>query len=100
MKKSRFVNVLFWIFCLGYTCQLSSQESNPIETAVPFLLIVPDAASAGIGELGVASREDAFSNFHNPAKCTRQQEFALHHCFAAEAAAGVWQFCRGNERLC
>ncbi len=74
MKKSRFVNVLFWICSLGYTCELSSQESNPIETAVPFLLIVPDAASAGMGELGLASRVDAFSNFHNPAKLVFSEE--------------------------
>jgi len=47
----------------------SGQNSNRvINTAVPFLLITPDARSAGMGELGVATPADAYSQQWNPAK--------------------------------
>ncbi len=39
-----------------------------ISTGVPFLLITPDARAAGMGELGVATPADAFSQQWNPAK--------------------------------
>ena len=39
-----------------------------ITTGVPFLLITPDARAAGMGELGVATSADAFSQQWNPAK--------------------------------
>ena len=39
-----------------------------ITTGVPFLLITPDARSAGMGELGVATPADAYSQQWNPAK--------------------------------
>ena len=38
------------------------------QTAVPFLLITPDARSAGMGDVGIASSADVFSNNHNAAK--------------------------------
>ena len=39
-----------------------------ITTAVPFLIIAPDARSGGMGEAGVASEPDANSMHWNPAK--------------------------------
>ena len=39
-----------------------------ITTGVPFLLITPDARSAGMGELGVATSADVYSQQWNPAK--------------------------------
>ena len=39
-----------------------------ITTAVPFLSIASDARSAGMGDLGVASSPDAFSQQWNAAK--------------------------------
>jgi hypothetical protein len=39
-----------------------------ITTAVPFLLIAPDARSGGMGDGGVASSPDVYSMFWNPAK--------------------------------
>jgi hypothetical protein len=39
-----------------------------ITTGVPFLMITPDARSAGMGELGVATPADAYSQQWNPAK--------------------------------
>lgn len=41
---------------------------NTITTAVPFLLIVPDARGGAMGDAGVASTPDAASTFFNAAK--------------------------------
>ena len=46
------------------------QDLNTISTAVPFLLIAPDARSGGMGEAGVSSAPDANSLHWNPAKYT------------------------------
>jgi hypothetical protein len=67
------------IFCLVFTVLLINanaqnvdewlgQEGGVITTAVPFLLIAPDARSGGMGEAGVASEPDANSMHWNPAK--------------------------------
>ena len=49
--------------------QLTAQELvRPVITGAPFLQVVPDARSGGMGEIGVASLGDNFSQFHNPAK--------------------------------
>lgn len=59
------------------TFQLSAQNSfeispNPdsrvITTGMPFLLIAPDARAAGMGDMGVATSVDAYSQKWNPAK--------------------------------
>ena len=52
---------------------LKAQEFNPddfnaITTAAPFLLIVPDARSGAMGDIGVATSADFNSQHHNPAK--------------------------------
>ncbi len=46
---------------------LNAQE-RVITTGVPFLMISPDARAAGMGELGVATSADAYSQQWNPAK--------------------------------
>lgn len=46
----------------------AQNNSRVITTGVPFLLITPDARSAGMGELGVATSADVFSQQWNPAK--------------------------------
>src|SRR5258707_2445979 len=43
-------------------------QINTITTAVPFLLIAPDARAGGMGDAGVASSPDANSIHWNPAK--------------------------------
>ena len=45
-----------------------SSDINTIATAVPFLMIGPDARSAGLGNSGIASSPDANSLYWNPAK--------------------------------
>lgn len=47
---------------------LGQSNSRVITTGVPFLLITPDARSAGMGELGVATSADVYSQQWNPAK--------------------------------
>ncbi len=42
--------------------------SRVITTAVPFLMISPDARSGGMGDAGVATSPDAYSGYWNPAK--------------------------------
>ncbi len=43
-------------------------QDRVITTGVPFLLITPDARAAGMGELGVATSADSYSQQWNPAK--------------------------------
>lgn len=50
--------------------QLTAQTSsiNVVTSAVPFLRISPDARAGGMGDLGIATRPDANSQFYNVAK--------------------------------
>jgi hypothetical protein len=43
-------------------------QFNPITTAVPFLMIAPDARGGAMGDAGVSSEPDAYSMHYNPAK--------------------------------
>ena len=61
MKKS------FGLLLILFTSLLYSQN-RVITTGVPFLLITSDARSAGMGEQGVATSPDAFSQNWNPSK--------------------------------
>lgn len=45
-----------------------AQEDRVITTAVPFLTIAADARAAGMGDMGVATSVDGFSQQWNPAK--------------------------------
>lgn len=63
MKKIPILIVLF--FLIKVTAQ---DDQRVITTAVPFLNIAADARSAGMGDMGVATSTDAFSQQWNPAK--------------------------------
>ena len=67
MKK---ITILFLGFSLLSNTLVFSQEERDrvITTAVPFLLIAADARAAGMGDQGVATSADAFSQQWNPAK--------------------------------
>lgn len=54
--------------CLYASFQSFAQQERVITTAVPFLTISSDARAAGMGEMGVATSVDAFSQQWNPAK--------------------------------
>ncbi|MFB9057285.1 type IX secretion system outer membrane channel protein PorV [Mariniflexile ostreae] len=43
-------------------------DSRAINTGMPFTLIAPDARAAGMGDMGVATSVDAFSQQWNPSK--------------------------------
>lgn len=62
---------------------LDSPFYNPaITTGVSFLTISPDARSGALGDMGVATSPDGFSQFYNPAKyafAEKQQGFALSY---------------------
>ena len=45
-----------------------NNDSRVITTGVPFMLIAPDARSASMGDMGVATSVDGFSQQWNPAK--------------------------------
>ena len=44
------------------------ETMNPLITSMPSLIIAPDARSAGMGDLGVATDADLNSQYWNPAK--------------------------------
>ncbi|WP_178989863.1 type IX secretion system outer membrane channel protein PorV [Winogradskyella schleiferi] len=46
----------------------STFDSRVITTGLPFMLISPDARSASMGDMGVATSVDGFSQQYNPAK--------------------------------
>jgi len=63
------------IFC-GMSSTIKAQTVDPINvvtTAVPFLRISPDARSGGMGELGVATSPDAYSQTWNIGKVVFNQ---------------------------
>ncbi|MDR1882886.1 MAG: type IX secretion system outer membrane channel protein PorV [Prevotella sp.] len=47
---------------------LVAQESNPVLVAMPSLSIAPDARGGGMGDAGVATAPDVYSQHWNPAK--------------------------------
>jgi hypothetical protein len=67
MKK---ITILLLVFVLGSQFKMNAQEERGrvITTAVPFLLVAADARAAGMGDQGVATSPDVFSQQWNPAK--------------------------------
>ena len=52
----------------GETIVFENQERRVITTGVPFILIAPDARAASMGDMGVATSVDAFSQQWNSSK--------------------------------
>ena len=73
MFKKSFV-ILMSLLMTGVIAKAQMQETgqdldyNVISTAVPFMIIAPDARSAGMGDLGVSTSPDVYSMHWNPAK--------------------------------
>lgn len=69
-------NTLIALFALVFTLNLTAQtviipnenDSRVITTGVPFVLIAPDARAAAMGDMGVATSVDAFSQQWNASK--------------------------------
>ena len=74
MKRSSLFLFIFLAGIMSLQAQLTYDEVggkdrlNTITTAVPFLMIAPDARGGGLGDAGVASSPDANSMHWNPAK--------------------------------
>lgn len=65
MKK----HILLLVLILGTSATLGAQTTyNPVLTAAPSLHITPDARAAALGEQGVATSVDTYSQYWNPAK--------------------------------
>ena len=67
-SKTGFALIFGFILLINNTFGQSEQQPNVITTAVPFLLISPDARAGGMGSVGVSTSADAYSLFWNPAK--------------------------------
>ena len=61
-------NIFLTLIIIFSSFNLHSQDRRVITTAVPFLMISADARASGLGEQGVATTPDAFSQHWNPAK--------------------------------
>ena len=77
MKNRIILSILFLLSATVLLAQdpnyddLSGQQNDQlrtITTAVPFLLIAPDARAGALGDVGVATTPDANSMHWNPAK--------------------------------
>ena len=64
----RFVLFLLFTFCIGGYKNFSQNSNRVVTTGVPFIMITADARAAGMGELGVATSPDNYSQYWNPAK--------------------------------
>lgn len=64
MKK---IILLFSLLC-GVGNVLAQEQNKETVTGVPFLLIAADARASGMGDIGVATSPDVFSQQWNPAK--------------------------------
>lgn len=67
MKKI-FIPILIGLLTFNATAQEGNADNRVITTGVPFVFIAADARSAGMGDIGVATSADAFSQQWNPAK--------------------------------
>lgn len=80
------VAILFAIHCSLFTAQAEDDDAkmlfNPVEHAVISQTIAPDARSAGMGDVGVATDPDVNSQYWNPAKypfCISRAGVALNY---------------------
>ncbi len=71
MRKFHILGLLFLIYIQSFA---QTSDTRVITTAVPFLLISPDARAAGLGDQGVASTPDAYSQFWNASKYAFAEE--------------------------
>ena len=75
MKLKKIILLIIVVFSYQLNAQTSStviipnsSDSRVITTGVPFLLIASDARAASMGDMGVATSVDAYSQYWNPSK--------------------------------
>ena len=56
------------VLCVSLSAKAADDTMNPLITAMPSMSIAPDARSAGLGDVGVATEADFNSQYWNPAK--------------------------------
>ncbi|MUP46603.1 type IX secretion system outer membrane channel protein PorV [Gramella sp. BOM4] len=81
MKKITFF-LIGALFFAKFSMKAQEQRDRVITTAVPFLLVAADARAAGLGDQGVATSADIFSQQWNPAKyafATRKNGIAVSY---------------------
>lgn len=68
-------NIIRILLLLAAACNMEavlSQDKqnmfNPVNTAATFMSIAPDARGGGMGDIGVATEADVYSQYWNPAK--------------------------------
>ena len=67
--KRIFISLAAIVCAVTVSAQSAGSETmNPIITAMPSLSIAPDARSAGLGDVGVATEADFNSQYWNPVK--------------------------------
>lgn len=66
--KKLFIPILLCLVTFKSMGQSDIEDFNPIITGVPFMLIGADPRSGGLGDIGVVTSADAFSQQWNPAK--------------------------------
>lgn len=59
-----------FLFIMLIAINAYGQNASRIDIAIPFLTITPDAIAGGLGEQGIATPADVFSQQWNPAKYT------------------------------
>lgn len=76
------VFVLLWLWVPKTTAQIVGNTSSPsamsgdIQTALPFLLISPDAKTGAMGDAGSATPADAYALYSNPSKIAHSEDKA------------------------
>ncbi|MFG6685668.1 type IX secretion system outer membrane channel protein PorV [Mariniflexile sp. HNIBRBA6329] len=69
--KNQLLLLIAFVFVLKLSAQttiIPSDDRRVITTGIPFVLIAPDARAASMGDMGVATSVDAFSQQWNPSK--------------------------------
>lgn len=82
MKRISITAVCLFLGTTIYAQQENFKYNPAITTGVSFLTITPDARSGSLGDMGVATTADGFSQFYNPAKyvfAEKQQGFAMSY---------------------
>ncbi|MDD2675367.1 MAG: type IX secretion system outer membrane channel protein PorV [Flavobacterium sp.] len=70
------------LFILLFIASSANAQDRVINPGIPFLLVSADARAAGMGDIGVATSADAFSQQWNPAKyafATDAQGFSISY---------------------
>ena len=62
------IKSILFLFYFFFLIKITSQSRRIVNTGVPFLTITPDARAAGIGDSGIASSPDTFSQHWNASK--------------------------------